>query len=71
MGKWDDTTNNLINAGYDTTEQGFICKWDNSGSLDEIVGYTTKSSDALLTSNFDEPNNVLNNVTFAKSDNKK
>lgn len=27
-GKWDDTKNDLSNAGYNLGEQGFICEWD-------------------------------------------
>lgn len=50
---------------------GFICEWDKGGSLDEIVGYTAKSSAALLTADFDEPNNLLSNVTFSQSNDKK
>ena len=27
-GKWDDTTNELLNAGYNLSMQGFVCEWD-------------------------------------------
>jgi len=79
LGDWNDipADGNGIwgDEGFFSTDKfGFICEWDGGGNLDSLMDSflpANNSSAYVLTYDIDEPNNLLDKVTFAQSGNKK